>query len=123
MAVSIGHITGSHIGSALIEDTAASATKQVADANSGTIHQILIDNTANTSQQVYLKIYDLASGSVTVGQTHPDFVFPCPAAGKRQYNFHSGIAYATALTYAVTATPGTAGGTDAGALPTIRILI
>jgi hypothetical protein len=110
MAVSLGHIPGAYIGATLIEDTAASATKQIGKTSSGNLYQVYIDNTGNTSQQVYLKIYDLAAGSVTVGggTTHADFIFPCPAAGTRQYNFHDGLPFATALTYAVTATPGTA---------------
>ena len=123
MAVSLGHIPGSYIGGTLIEDTAASATKQIGSTGSGNLYQVYIDNTGNNSQAVYLKIYDLAAGSVTVGTTHPDFVFPCPASGTRQYNFHDGLPFATALTYAVTATPGTAGGSDASTLPTIRITI
>ena len=123
MAVSLGHIPGAYIGATLIEDTAASATKQIGKTSSGNLYQVYIDNTGNTSQQVYLKIYDLAAGSVTVGTTHADFIFPCPAAGTRQYNFPDGLPFAAALTYAVTATPGTAGSSDASTVPTIRITI
>ena len=59
MAVSLGHIPGSYIGATLIEDTAASATKQVGSASSGSMYQVYIDNTGNTDP-VYLKIWDLA---------------------------------------------------------------
>tara|TARA_R100000152_G_C6780653_1_gene213672 strand:+ start:1068 stop:1439 length:372 start_codon:yes stop_codon:yes gene_type:complete len=122
MAVNLGHIPGSYIGATLIEDTAANATKQIGKASSGTIYQVFIDNTSNSSA-VYLKVYDLASGSVTVGQTHPDFVFPCPGSGKRQFNFPDGIAFATAFTYAITTSPGTAGSSDPSPTPTVRITI
>ena len=75
MAISLGTVAGGAIGTTIVEDTALSTTAQVADGNSGTIHQVYIDNTNNSSTQVYVKGYD-TTGSVTVGTTHPDFVFP-----------------------------------------------
>jgi len=125
MAVSLGHIPGSYIGQTLIEDTAASATKQIGSTSSGNMYQVYIDNTGNTDP-VYLKIWDLASGSVTVGGgsgTHPDFIFPCPGSTTRQYNFHDGLPFGTALTYAVTTAAATSGSTAASPTPTIRISI
>lgn len=122
MAVSLGHIAGSYIGTTLIEDVAANATKQAGSTSSGNMHQVYIDNTSNSSA-VYLKIYDLAFASVDVGTTHPDFVFPCPGSGSRQFNFQDGLPFATALTYACATSPGTAGTGDPSPTPTIRITI
>ena len=113
MAISLGTVAGGAIGTTIVEDTALSTTAQVADGNSGTIYQVYIDNTNNSSTQVYVKGYD-TTGSVTVGVTHPDFVFPCAAGQVRQYDFVSGVAYATGLKIACETDAGTGDG-SAGA--------
>ena len=92
-------------------DTDLAETKVAVDATSGTIHSITVDNTANAGAASYLKLWDAASGSVTVGTTAPDFVFKIPAATKRTIIFHDGLAYGTALTAAALTAGGTAGTT------------
>jgi|10_taG_2_1085330.scaffolds.fasta_scaffold00394_10 hypothetical protein len=104
MGASLGTIAGAAIGTTLVEDANLGTTAQVADGTSGSIHQVYIDN-SNNSNQVYLKCYD-TTGSVTVGGTQPDFVFPCAASSIRQFNFTDGIAYANGLKIACSADAG-----------------
>ena len=61
------------------------------------IDQVLIDNTSGTSQ-VYLRLYDVASGSVTLGTTSPDVILPCAAGAKCDYSFQPANAFSTAIT-------------------------
>ena len=58
---------------------------------------------------VYLKLYEAAKGSVTVGTTPPSFIFSCPAQATRQFNFVDGISWATALSFATVTAAGTGG--------------
>jgi len=111
MAISLGTVAGGAIGTTLVEDTALSTSVQTADGSGGTIYQVYIDN-SNNSAQVYLKLYD-TTGSVTVGTTHPDFIFPCAASSVREFNFVQGIAYATGLKIACETDAGTGDGSAA----------
>ena len=88
------------------------------DTTSGTLHSVVIDNSANGSAS-YLKLWDAASGSVTVGTTAPDWTFKVPASTKRTIVFHDGAAYATALSAACVTTAGTAGTTG----PTSDVIV
>lgn len=111
MAVSIVDIA-SPAGLKKYHDTDIGATKVSIDATSGNIHAITIDNTGNAAEATFLKLWNVASGSVTVGTTAPDYVFMVPAATKVTIVFSSAIAYDTALTVACVTTAGTAGTTD-----------
>jgi hypothetical protein len=100
-------------------DTDITATKAAVDATSGSIHAIVIDNTNNAAEAEYLKLWDAASGDVTVGTTAPDWVFKVPAATKVTIVFQSALAYGTALTAACVTTAGTAGTTN----PTSDVIV
>lgn len=83
--------------------------KEGIDSGAGNLHAIILDNTANAAVS-YLKLWNVASGSVTVGTTAPDFVFMAPASTKITITFEgAGLAYSTALTAACVTTAGTAG--------------
>ena len=118
MAVSTGTVPTSFIGTSVVEDTASNVSPEDASSSAGTLHQAYIDNTANTDQ-VYLKLYEAAKGSVTVGTTPPGFIFSCPASSTRQFNFVDGISWATALSFATVTAPGT-GGTGS---PTASVIV
>jgi hypothetical protein len=91
-------------------NTDSNETKSAVRASSGTIYAIVIDNTANASAS-YVKLYDAASGNVTVGTTAPDWIFKAAASVKKTYVMPEGIAFATALTEASVTAGGTAGTT------------
>ena len=105
MAISNGTIPGSYIGQNLLEDTDCDHTVETGKGSSGNMYQVLINNNANSSA-VYLKLYD-TTGTVTLGSSHPDFVFPCPATSTRQYNFHDGLPFATGLKFLCSTVGGT----------------
>mgnify|MGYP001564100034 CR=1 FL=1 len=121
MATSVVTIA-SPSGLTKFRETDLEGTKIAVDATSGTIHAIVIDNTANAAEAEYLKLWDAASGSVTVGTTAPDWVFKIPAAVKRTIVFNEGVAYATALTAACVTTAGTAGTTNPTASVVVEII-
>lgn len=91
-------------------NTDSNETKSAVKASSGTIYSITIDNSANGAAS-YVKLYDVASGSVTVGTTAPDWIFKVAASVKRTVVFPEGLAFATALTEASVTAGGTAGTT------------
>jgi hypothetical protein len=99
-------------------ETDLAETKVAIDATSGTLHTIVVDNTANAAV-TYLKLWNAASGDVTVGTTAPDWVFQISASVKKTIVFHDGEAYATALTAACVTTAGTAGTTG----PTSNVIV
>ena len=110
MATSVVEI-GTPSGLTRYRETDLTGTKSAVKASSGTIHAIVADNAANAAVS-YLKLWDVASGSVTVGTTAPDFIFRIPASTKRTIVFQEGLAFATALTAACVTAGGTAGTTD-----------
>lgn len=97
------------IGSKLYTLTETSTSLTAAptmDASSGSIIQIEIDNTANSSA-AYLNLYDVTSGTaVTVGTTDETFVFKAPASGKITYSCPDGSAYANGLKGSIVSSPG-----------------
>lgn len=112
MATSVQTMT---LGSGLkiIRDSDADGTSE-ANVTGGavTIYLIEIDNTANASTRVYLKLYNAAAP--TIGTTAPDIVIPCPGGTitRAALASASGISFGTALSFAcVTNGGGTAGTT------------
>lgn len=78
-------------GTLRFSETAATAT-----ANTGifgtvfTMKYVLLDNTLNTTEAVFLKIW-LNGSAPTVGTTAPDMIFKAPAGGKVEYLIPDGI--------------------------------
>lgn len=92
------------------------------DGTSGTLHSAVIDNTQNAAAASYLKLWNVASGSVTVGTTAPDLVIMVPAATKLTLVFHDGLVYGTALSAACVTTAGTAGVTGPTSDVTVELI-
>jgi hypothetical protein len=78
------------------------------DSGAGKIHSIVIDNVLNATA-VHLKLWNIASGSVTVGTTAPNWVFVGNGSTKTTIVFVEGTVYDTALSIACVTTAGTAG--------------
>ena len=91
------------------------------DASSGSIIQVEIDNTSNSSA-AYLNLYAVTSGTaVTVGTTDESYVFKAAASSKVTYSCPDGSGYANGLKGAIVATPGSAIGP--GATVTAYVLV
>ena len=73
------------------------------------LDQLKIDNSAGTAD-VYLKLYDLASGSVTIGTNAPPFIFPCPAGESVEFGLQPHVTFATAITAHISRNAGTGSG-------------
>ena len=115
--LSISQISGAN----LYDSTALDNTKDAVKASSGTVYLIEIDNSANAAAS-FVKLWDAASGSVTVGTTAPDWVIKIPASTKRTIPFPAGIAFGTALTAACVTAGGTSGTTSPSSSVPVRIV-
>lgn len=69
-------------------------------ASAGQLYSLIIGN-SNTAP-VYAQLFDLATGSVTLGTTTPKMSIFVPAGGALVWALDSGIAFATAITIAFT---------------------
>jgi len=91
-------------------DADADETAQAIKSAAGTLVRLTVDN-ADTSAKIYVQLFDVAVGDVTVGTTTPKYVIPIPAGA--MYDDKLVMDFATAITYAVTATPTGLGATGA----------
>ena len=100
MATTLDQMTiGGKVSSKRIEITYTSGDqdKLAAETSARSINQVRIDNTAGTSA-VYLRLYDAAAGSVTLGTTSPDMIIPCAAGETAKLTYQPGNAWSTAIT-------------------------
>lgn len=105
----------------IIEDTAANATKQEnVLTGAGSLYVVRIDNSANATEAVYLKLYDATSG-ITVGTSRPAAIFSCPVSDSKQYSIAGGIVFSTGITYAVVKTAGLQGSANPSA--TVKVYL
>lgn len=90
------------------------------DAAAGSLYGIIVDNPNAT--KIWLQLFDLATGSVTLGSTTPKLSIPIPLQGINQLVLPADarVLFATAITAAITTT--NTGSTAVGTLPTVNIL-
>lgn len=102
-------------GEILFNDSAMGASADGVKASSAKLLYVTIDNSLNGGAASYLKLYNLASGSVVVGTTAPDEVIYVPAGAVITQLFYTGAnpgkTFGTALSAACLTTGGTAGTT------------
>lgn len=98
-------------GAQMYKNTDLDGTKSAVKASSGTLYGIVVDNAANGAAS-YLKMWDLASGNVTVGTTNPDWTIKIPASVKKTIAIPEGLAFGTALTVACVTTAIVSGVTN-----------
>ena len=103
--------------SGLIEytNTDLNATKDAVKASSTVVHCVYVDNSANAGAASYVKLWNAASGDVTVGTTAPDEIIYVPGGARITHPMFtvaaSGKTFGTAVTAACVTTAGTAGTT------------
>lgn len=105
-------------GSILFTDTDNAGTVIGVKASSAVIYAIDIDNASNAAT-TFVKLWNTASGSVTIGTTAPDMIIPVPASTRVSIPIPQGITFATAVTVASVTTAGTAGSTG----PTSDVIV
>ncbi len=108
------------IGSDTLFDSDGNNTAQVIKTSAGTLYGLEVSNP--NSADAFIQLFDLATGSVTVGTTTPKISFFVPAGdgtldGAMDKMFPVPMKFTTAITYACTTT--TTGNTD----PTIGLIV
>ena len=97
-------ITGSAI-STIFTDTNANASNSAASGSAQTLRIISVNNTLNTTEDVYHKIYD--SASPTIGTTEPDTILRCRKGERFEVSYvGTGYVLGTALSFVVTKEKG-----------------
>jgi hypothetical protein len=84
--------------------TALTSTAQAIKASAGKFYGYYIYNP--NSSATYVIVYDIASGSVTVGTSTPKLVFCIPATSGANLELVNGITFSTAMSIAATTTGG-----------------
>lgn len=107
--------------SSLFIDTDCANAAVAVKASSGIIYELEIDNTGNAAAS-YVKIWNTAAGSVTVGTTAPDYIFMVPASVKRSIVIPDGLTLGTAIAVACVTGAGTAGSTSPTSDVTVKIV-
>ena len=108
-------------GAFLLVDTVAANAAVAVKASAATLYEIEIDNTANAAVS-FLKIFNVAGGSVVVGTTAPDWIISCPLSVSRPIVMPAGIAFVTALSYFCVTAGGTAGATSPSSSVIVRMV-
>lgn len=115
MAISTVNVSSPAI-EIIYTDTALGNVADGIKSSSAKLYSVTVDNSANGGAASYVKLYNLASGSVTVGTTVPDDVVYAPAGAivNRTYwtSAAPGVTFGTALSMACVTTGGTAGTTS-----------
>jgi hypothetical protein len=85
-----------------IKYAAQTTTKQAVKASAGTFGGYYAYNP--NSSVAYIQVFDVASGSVTLGTTAPDMIFGIPATSGANLEITNGVNMGTAITLACTTT-------------------
>lgn len=115
-AVSSGHATAG-TGLSTLFDSDADNTAQALKASAGRLYFLEVSNP--NAADAWVQIFDLATGSVTVGATTPKLSLFVPAGdgtldGAMDKSWEIGMHFATAITYACTTTPTGSGDPTTG---------
>ena len=106
---------------ALFKDTDCANAAVAVKASSAVLYAVEIDNT-NNGAATYVKLWNTAQGSVTVGTTAPDMILMCPASVSKSFIMPGGITFGTALTVAAVTAAGTAGSTSPTSDATVNVV-
>lgn len=106
-------------GADLYHNTALDSTITAVQTASSALYIIEVNNTANASEDNYLKLWNVATGSVTVGTTVPDWVIRVPQGKTVTVMMPDGITFDTAISAACVTTAGTGGTTN----PTASVIV
>jgi hypothetical protein len=100
----------------VFQDTSMGNAVDGIKASSALVYEVTVDNSANSGAASYVKLFNHANGSVTLGTTAPDEVIYVPAAAVVTRLFFTGavlgVTFGTALSAACVTTGGTAGTTS-----------
>ena len=76
----------------VVETDLGSSALQNITNGAATVHSIIVDNSLNTNDRSFLKLYDnLVDGGIDVDATEPDYVFVIDNAANRMISFPNGL--------------------------------
>ncbi len=101
-------------GWSVSSQTALSSTKTQVKASAGTVGGYIINNP--NASTVWVQVFDVASGSITVGSTSPTWTIPVPAGSTANLEMTCGVNHATAINIAATTTATGSGAPSPSAL-------
>jgi hypothetical protein len=104
----------------IFNDSAMGNAVDAVKASSAVVNYVIVDNTLNGSP-VYVKLYNLASGSVTVGTTAPDEIVFVPANAIVTHVLYTGAVSGKTFGTAVSAVCVTSGGTAGSTSPALNV--
>lgn len=104
-------------------DTAMGNTADAVKASSALLLYAIVDNSANGGAASYVKLYNVAQGSVTVGTTAPDEIIYVPGGAVITHLFYTGAAQGKTFGTALTAACVTAGGTAGSSSPSSSVKV
>lgn len=111
-AWTLQNTAGTSGGWSVNSQTGLTNTKVAVKSSAGNFGGYMVYNP--NASAVYIQVFDVASGSVTLGTTAPTYVISLPASAAANVEFALGITHSTAITLAATTTatgstaPGTA---------------
>jgi hypothetical protein len=105
----------------LYTDSAMGNTADAIKGSSALVYYLFIDNSANAGAPTYVKLFNLAAGSVIVGTTVPDEVIYVPAAAKITHILWTGSLPGKTFNVALSAIAVTTGGTAGSTAPTSAV--
>ena len=118
------------LGTLIFKETAANATAvtDVFAKQGATLFSINLNNSANTAEAVYLKLYEDTSAtaqSTTVGTTVPVFIMKCPASSSVEMYIPQGLAFSSGnhTHMAVTTESGVGGGSATAPTGTVQVTL
>lgn len=124
MALEIFESTQAGLSNAVVGAEGVTNSVAAVSTAARNVRAILVDNT-NGGVPVFVKLFDIASGSVSVGTSHPKAIVRAPANGKARVQFKEPIVFATAITVIASTAPGTGSAGQAapatGQEPTVEI--
>ena len=110
-------------GVKVFEETDLEGTVIAVSAAAVTLYAIELDNSANAAQDNYVKLWNVAAGSVTIGTTAPDWIIEMRQGAKTTIHIPGGsTAFSAALSCACVTAGGTAGTTNPGSGVVVRII-
>lgn len=122
MAITTVNVS-SPVGETIYTSTAMGNTKEAVKASSALVLWVRVDNSANAGAASYVKLWNVASGSVTVGTTDPDEVIYVPASAIRTSMLFTGAAMGVTFGTALTAACVTTGGTPGTVSPSSSVIV
>lgn len=108
-------------GANQFQDTNNANAAVAVKASAATLYFIDIDNTLNGAAS-YVKLFNVGTGSITVGTTAPDEVHFVAASTRLVKNIPQGQSWGTALSVCTVTTGGTAGSTSPSSAVTVRLV-